>query len=271
MIVKANGYQNFVKQDMVNEFLKTYLSMSQFMTLDGSLEAAEGMKIKINKYSASGSAEKVTEGNGNTGEISVSFVPVEYEVETTQAKFTYTDEAAMTDKKLVDVGMDALAKSLVNDMNDKAVAEFMSSTNVFQTGDSSVEFEDFIDALTMLAPLDIKNEGIMDGNSGYFALCSPKMRGIIRKNCKDNLQYVEAYVRAGYVGNLAGVPLYTSDLIDDKHIVIADKTAVTCFNKKSAQLESDRDIDKRINMDIARYVNIVALTDENHCVLIECN
>lgn len=258
----ALRYENFIIENTVEEYLKTKLGMSQFLTVDSSLAGEDGMIKKIHKYTKTGAAETVAEGQGNTNELDVNFVEVPYTVTTSQVKWHYTDEAAMTDSYYVDRGIEAIAQSLVNEYNELAIAEFETCTNIVYTGDSQVDFDDFVDATASLNLEDAEE-------AGYFGLINPKMKGILRKSMRDDLKYVEAYARTGYVGSVAGIPLYTSKLVADGEVIIADKKAVTCFMKKNVEAEQDRDADKRTNYVWGRNVKLIALTDEDHCVLIK--
>ena len=65
-----------------------------------------------------------------------------------------------------------------------------------------------------------------------FGLVHPKDKAEIRKNLKDELKYIEAYARAGYVGHVAGVPLYNSNHATEGTVILATKDAFKYFVKK---------------------------------------
>ena len=96
----------------------------------------------------------------------------------------------------------------------------------------------------------------------------------IRKALNDNLKYVESYVRSGYIGNVAGVPIYMSKALDNMDEdsegqpvgFLATREAVTAFIKKDVRVEQDRDIDKKENFIVADRYAVIALTDETKCV-----
>ena len=95
-------YENFIVENKVSEMLETMLDMSQFLTVDTSLAEAEGMQKIVHKYTVTGGAQTVAEGEGNTEALSVGYTPVTHKVTTSQVKFEYTDEADMTDSYYVD-------------------------------------------------------------------------------------------------------------------------------------------------------------------------
>lgn len=255
-------YENFIIENKLNEYLTSKLGMSQFLTVDNTLTEADGMIKKVHKYTVSGSAETVAEGQGNTSALALGFTPVEYKVSTTQVKFEYTDEAEMADSFYVDRGIEALAKAIGNAYNAAAIAEFEKTSNVVYTNDAVVDFENFADALAQLNLEDADEVG-------FFGLVNPKMKAIIRKSLGQELRYVEDYARNGYVGSVCGIPIYTSKLVSDGTVIIANKNAVTCFVKKNATTEQERDGEHRKNKIIARDVNVIALTNEGYCVKIK--
>ena len=255
-------YENFIIENKVTETLETMLAMSQFLTVDTSLTQAEGMQKIVHKYTVTGGAETVAEGEGNKQALSVGYAPVTYNVTTSQVKFEYTDEADMADSFYVDKGVEALAKAIINQYNAAAIAEFEKTTNVVYTNDGVVDFENFADALAQLNLEDADEVG-------FFALVNPKMKAIIRKSLGQELRYVEDYARNGYVGSVCGIPIYTSKLVSDGTVIIANKNAVTCFVKKNATTEQERDAEHRKNKIIARDVNVIALTNEGYCVKIK--
>ena len=84
-------YENQVLENKIADMLITGLDMNQFMTPDYSLAENPGMKKVINKYDATGDAEYLNMGEGNSEEIAVSFTPAEYVVKTLKEKFVYYD------------------------------------------------------------------------------------------------------------------------------------------------------------------------------------
>lgn len=94
----------------------------------------------------------------------------------------------------------------------------------------------------------------------------------VRKALKDDLKYVEAFSKNGYVGTVAGVNLYTKKDAVDSTIIIGTKKAVTLFNKKGVEVEqpkrSAEDANIRKNTILCRKYYLAALTDERKVVKI---
>lgn len=252
-------YENFVLKNKLEEILLTKLGLSQFLTVDRTLAANEGMTIKINRYNCSGGIQDVLEGQGNTDEIEMTYDTEQYIVGTTQGRFAYTDEDAMTDSFLVDGGITDLAKKFVNDFNEKAVAEWTKATRKVYT--SKVVFDNFVDAIAALNLEDAEE-------NGFNALVHPSMKAALRKNLADELKYVEDYARVGYVGSVCGIPIYTSRAVPMGSVLIANKEAVTAFMKKDTEIEQEREVNIRKNWVYARNVKVIALTHDDKAVQI---
>lgn len=255
-------YENFVLENKVNEMLITLLDMNQFMTPDYTLSENAGMKKVINRYSATGDAEYLNMGEGNTGEIAVSFTPEEYVVKTLQEKFVYYDEQEMNDPMVVEVGLQKMSANMVNAMAKEAISEWDKASLIKY--DCTWTYDDVVDAIAMYPH---------EQADGLMLLISPDIEASFRKNLEDSLKYVEANVRTGYIGSVCGCPVYkTAALATSKGIVsdacafLVDRRAVTNFMKKAVEIEQKRDPDTRKNEIYSRKVGVVALTDATRVV-----
>jgi hypothetical protein len=251
-------YENFVLANKITDSLTTAVDLSNYMTIDESLTENAGMKKIINVYTATGDVEDLDMGEGNTEEIEVGFEPVEYEVGTTQGRFRYYDEQEMTDPMVVDVGLDGLTKTMVNDFTAKAIAEYDKAS--FGTIPSAWGFDAVVDAI---AKLNLEDE------SGLFLLINVKEKADFRKALGDDLKYVEGFVRTGYIGSVCGVPVIVSKAVPEGVAYLATKDAVTLFVKKGAEIEQEREANIRRNTIYARKVALVALTDATKLVKLD--
>lgn len=250
-------YDNIVLSNKMTDILTTKVDLNSYLTIDTSMTEQAGMKKVINTYTASGNVEDLAMGVGNTGDISVSFTPAEYEVKTTQGRFQYYDEQALKDPMVVEVGLDGVAKTMVNDFTAKAIAEFGKATLTVEA--TAYGFDMVVDAI---AKMDVESE------EGMFLLISPADQADFRKALKDDLKYSEGFVRTGYIGTVCGVPVIVSKAVTAKTMFLATKEAVTCFIKKDTEIEQERDADKRNNIVYIRKVAVVALTDATKVVKI---
>ena len=250
-------YQNFILANKVSDILTTQVDLNTYMTVDTELAENAGMKKVINTYTATGNVQNLAMGEGNTADIEVSFTPTEYTVGTTQGRFKYYGEQEMTDPMVVDAGLDGIAKTMVNDFTTKAIAEYEKATLTL-TG-TAWTFDTVIDAI---AKMNLEDE------TGLFLLISPADQANFRKALKDDLKYVEGFVRTGYIGSVCGVPVIVSKAVAKGKGYLATKDAITLFIKKDTEIEQERDANTRENRVFVRKVALVALTDATKLVKI---
>ena len=256
-------YDNFFLSNEVEDQFNSHLDLQQFCTIDRTLEGTAGMLRKINVYRATNGTEKVAMGEGNTKSIEVSYTPEEYRILLAQNRFEYFDEQAMTDPNLVPVGVRHMGTDMFNTVNADIFAEYKKATLSVQA--SAFDFSAFVDAQ---AKLNLENlEGV-----NIFGWVCPADMAKIRKALKDDLKYVEAFAKNGYVGTVGGVNLYTKKDATEGEILIATKEAVTLFVKKGTEVEQpprdSEDANIRKNTILSRKYYLAALTDETKVVKI---
>ena len=252
-------YQNFVLANTIEDAYNSYLDLARFCTVDNSLTGTPGMIKKIHRYTATDGTEKLAMGAGNTKDIEVGYTPVEYTIQMAQNRFKYFDEQEMTDPMVVETGLNHMAVDMYNHVNGDIFAEFNKAT--LSVAASAPDFAAFADAAALL---NVENlEGLE-----LFAFVNPKDMAKVRKALKDELKYVEAFAKQGYVGTVAGWNLYTKKDAVENTIVGGTREAVTLFNKKGTEVEQDRDGDIRQNTIWSRKYYLAALTDATKAVKI---
>ena len=256
-------YDNFFLSNEVEDQFNSHLDLVQFCNIDNTLDGVAGMTRKINVYKATDATEKLGMGEGNTKSIEVSYTPEEYVILLAQNTFKYYDEQAMTDPMLVPTGVKHMGTDMFNTVNADIFAEFNKAT--LSVSDTAYSFGVFEDAV---AKLNLEN---LEGVSIFGFVCAEDMAKI-RKALKDDLKYVEAFARTGYVGTVAGINLYTKKDAVAGTCIIGTKDAVTLFNKKGIEIEqpprSSEDADVRLNTIISRKYYLAALTDATKAVKI---
>ena len=195
-------------------------------------------------------------GEGNTQNIEATYEDVEYTIALAQNRFPYYDEEAMRDPMVVETGMNHAAVDMVNTIQGDIYAEFAKAT--LEVPNATFSFDNFVDAVALLNMENIEGTEI-------FAFVAPSDMAAIRKALKDDLKYVEAYVRQGYIGTVAGVNLYTKADATPGTICGGTKEAVTMFNKKGVEVEQQREANTRLNEIFSRKYYVAALTDANKC------
>lgn len=259
-------YDNYYLSNEIEDQFNSHLNLQQFCTVDNTLVGDAGMKRKINVYKATNGTEKLAMGEGNTKSIEVSYAKKEYEILLAQNRFEYYDEQAMTDPMLVPVGVRHMGTDMFNTVNADIFAEFNKATLTLSA--ANYGFGTFADAV---AKLNLeKLEGV-----SLFGFVSPADMAEVRKALSDDLKYVEAFARAGYVGTVAGVNLYTKKDAVSGTIIVGTKEAVTLFNKKGTEVEqvtknarSETAANTRLNTIFSRKYYLAALTDETKVVKI---
>lgn len=252
-------YDNFVLANEIEDQYNSLLDLAQFCTVDNSLTGTPGMVKKINVYSATNGTEKLAMGAGNTKNIEVDYTPEEYRILLAQNRFKYFDEQEMTDPMVVTTGVRHMAVDMFNTVNADVFAEFNKAT--LEHPATAPDFGCFADAAALL---NVENlEGLE-----LFAFVNPKDMAKVRKALKDELKYVEAFAKSGYVGTIAGWNLYTKKDAVENTIVGGTREAVTLFNKRGTEVEQARNEDIRENTIWSRKYYLAALTDATKAVKI---
>nr|DAN24922.1 MAG TPA: major capsid protein [Caudoviricetes sp.] len=256
-------YENFYLSNEVEDQYKSHLDLQQFCKVDNSLTGTAGMKRQINVYSATDGTETLAMGNGNTKSIEVSYAKREYEILLAQNRFKYFDEQEMTDPMLVPVGVRHMGTDLFNYVNKSIYTEFKKANMAVAA--EKLNFAAFADAVASLNIEYTDNEAEKVASLA-FAFVSPADVAELRKNLAEDLKYVEAFVRTGYVGTVAGVNIFTKKDADKGTVIVATSKAVTLFNKKGVEVEQDRNKDIRENTIWSRKYYLAALTDATKVV-----
>jgi hypothetical protein len=256
-------YDNFVLENEIEDQYNSHLDLVRFCTVDNSLVGVAGDKKIIHVYSASNGTQKLAMGEGNSRNIEVSYAPEEYVIGLAQNRFPYYDEEVMKDPMVVQVGLKHMATDMFNTVQGEIFSEFNKATLKIHTGgtNQAINFGHFADAVALLNLENIEDVEI-------FAFVNPTEMANLRKTLKDDLQYVEAFVRSGYVGTVAGVNIYTKKNANTGEIVVGMRDAVTLFNKKGVEVEQERNANVRLNEIYSRKYYLAALTDATKAVKI---
>lgn len=251
-------YKNFVLENKFKDILETKLDAIKFMTVDSDLQGVEGMKKTINTYTYEGAVEAVEEGATNTERGKVTFAGKDYEVKVKQQVFDYTDEQAMKDSNVVEVGIKGSATEMVNDLNNDFFTE-IAKTTTLHSHSGALSYDVIVDAIEKM---NIEDE------AGLFLLIGNDLKAQIRKDADFKASRLGEMLYHGQIGDICGVPVAVSKKVPKNTAYLATKEAVTCFVKKQNEVEQDRQKEKRINTIITRKVALVALTDATKAVKI---
>ena len=259
-MAKHDFIENVVISNKINDILTTGINLNNYLTVDTSLAEEAGMKKKIITYTSTNNVKNVLMGAGNGEEtLEVSCSEKEYDVLTYQGRFDFFDEEEMSNPMVVDTGLKHSADNMVNKFTELAIAEYEGAQEQTATAWS---FDVVVDAI---AKMNLEDE------AGLFLLISPADKAAFRKALKDDLNYSEGFVRTGYIGSVAGVPVVVSKAVPTGKGYLATKDAITVFIKKDTETEYERDADIRKNSYWVRKVAVVALTDATKAVKITIN
>lgn len=233
--------------------------MQAFATIDNSLVGTAGMEFRRNTYSATDGMEELAMGKGNTKQIETKLSDETYRIKLVQGRFKYYDEELMTDPLAIQKGIDHIPEEMFNKVNADIYGELAKAT--IAVPGTTPGFDVFVDAA---AALNMEaQEGV-----GIFALVNPKDIAKVRKAAKDSLQYVESFIRTGYIGTMAGISLYVTKQATEGIIVGGTREAVTVFNKKGMEVEQvtannrgNDDTNTRTNWIYGRKYYVAKLTD----------
>lgn len=248
------AFPNFVLENTIEDQYNSHLDLMRFCTVDNSLVGVAGDTKKIRVYRATNATEKLAMGEGNSQNIEVTYSDEEYTILLAQNRFPYYDEELMKDPLVVDTGVRHMTTDMFNTTQADIFAEYNKASRSVSVSGGDY-FAAFVDAVALLPG---ENQEELE----VFAFVNPKDKAGIRKALKDDLKYVEAFVRSGYIGTVAGVNLYTKEDATQGTICGGTKKAVTFFNKKGVEVEQERDANTRLNEIYSRKYYLAALTDD---------
>lgn len=280
----VEGFSSQFIETKVKDTRNSALNYQNLVTVDTTLEANPGDTYHVDRIIPAGDAEIVAEGAGNKKKITTSVEQNEYEVATAQAWFQYTDERLRRTPESVAAGIARLGITLTNKMNNDIVGELAKSTTK-QTS-KSLDFDAIVDAQNLLDLDTFTQVGVAEGQAseqvvadGTILFVGKVLRAAIRKACRDELKYVESFVRRGYIGTIAGTNVFYSKLMDattyNSQAILFNKQAVTVFMKAAPEVEAYQkgnraasDANIRTNNVFARQTYVTALTDATKAAVI---
>ena len=251
-------YENIVLESQINDILETKLNAQSFMTIDNDLQAEAGMIKRINRYTYEGNVEKVAMGEKNTERGKVTFAGEDYKVEVKQQVFDIHDEEIMTDPLVVQVAVNGAGTEMVNDLNSDFFTEIAKTSTVHAVA-GAFNYDVLVDAIEKMN---------VESEEGLFLLIGNDLKAQIRKDEDFKASRMGEMLYHGQIGTICGVPVAVSKKVAKNTAFLATREAVKMFVKKSAEVEQDRDKERRINTYITRKVGLVALVDDTKAVKI---
>ena len=248
-------YDNFVLENKMTELLNTQANIHALFTIDESLATDAGLKKVVNKYTYSGTVEKLAKGAKNTVKGSVSLVPTEYEVERYQQTFVYNDMDVMKDPYVLDVALDGIAKTMANEIRTEYFAELAKISNSMEY--TTFSYDTIVDALAEIGK-EVEDD--------LFIVMGLDAKAQIRKDPDYKASRQGEILYTGQFGDICGVPCVASKLVPAGTVYVTSKDAVKFFVKKSGNIEQDRDIESKDNTIVYERHGLMALVDDTKSV-----
>lgn len=248
-------YYNFVLENKMTDLVNTNLNVNALFTTDTSLESEAGLKKIVNKYTYSGTVEKLTKGAKNSVKGSVTLVPTEYTVERYQQTFEYNDMDIMQDPYVLDVMTTGAAETMANHIRTQYFGELakISNTSTYTT----LNYDTIVDALQTIGREVESDQFIIMGLDGKAA---------IRKDADFKASRQGEILYNGQFGNICGVPCLFSKLVPEGTVYVTAKDQVKFFVKKAGSVEQDRDIETKNNTVVYERHGLIALVDDTKSV-----
>ena len=248
-------YDNFVLENKMTDLVNTNLNVNALFTTDTSLESEVGLKKIVNKYTYSGTVEKLTKGAKNTVKGSVTLVPTEYVVERYQQTFEYNDMDIMQDPYVLDVMTTGAAETMANHIRTQYFGELakISNTSTYTT----LSYDTIVDALQTIGREVESDQFIIMGLDGKAA---------IRKDADFKASRQGEILYTGQFGDICGVPCLFSKLVPEGTVYVTAKDQVKFFVKKAGTVEQDRDIETKNNTVVYERHGLIALANDTKSV-----
>lgn len=248
-------FTNQVIENKMTDLVNTQLDVNALFTVDNSLTTEAGLKKVINKYTYTGTVEKLAKGAKNTTKGAVSFVPSEYNIERYQQTFEYNDMDVMQDPYILDVATKGAADVMANDIRAQYFAELAKISKAHAA--DAFSYDNFVDALAEIG---------REVETDMFIVMGLDGRKAIRKDADYKASRQGEILYTGQFGTISGVPCLFSKLVPAKTAYITTKDAVKFFVKKEGGVEQDRDVETKDNTVVYDRYGVMALVDETKSI-----
>jgi hypothetical protein len=248
-------YENFVLENKMTDLVNTNANINALYTIDNSLALEAGLKKVVNKYTYTGTVEKLAKGAKNTVRGAVALVPTEYVVERYQQTFGYNDMDIMADPYVLDVLTTGAAQTMANEIREEYFAELakISNTDTFET----FGYDVVVDALAKIGR-EVEND--------QFIVMGLDTKAEVRKDADYKASRQGEILYTGQFGDICGVPCICSALVPEGTVYITAKDQIKFLVKKSGSVEQDRDIETKDNTVVYERHGLMALVDETKSI-----
>lgn len=248
-------YDNFVIEHKMTDLVNTNANVNALYTMDTSLATEAGLKKIVNKYTYTGTVEKLAQGEKNSVKGSVSMIPNEYEVERYQQTFSYNDMDIMRDPYVLDVATTGAAQEMANEIRSEYFAELGKISKSMDY--TTLSYDVIVDALAEIG---------REVESDTFIVMGLDSKAEVRKDADYKASRQGEILYTGQFGDICGVPCVSSKLVPAGTVYVTAKDAVKFFVKKDGTVEQDRDIETKENTVVYERHGLMALVDESKSI-----
>ena len=279
MVTKLNNLINpEVMSSMISAKVEKKVSVIPFARVDTTLEGQAGNTITIPVFAYIGDAANVEEG-ASIGASELTTTHKQFTIKKIAKGVDITDEAILSGYgDPVGEANKQLAMAISQKIDQDAIDALYGASLKFDGVTNKISYAGIVDAI------DVFEE---EYNTEKVMFIHPKQLSQLRKDA--DFTSADKYVNGNYiavngeVGKIANCRVVVSKRVkeDDTHAGYVNPivkinfdteteesaSALTIFLKKGVAVETDRDIDKQVNMIRASEHYICALTDASKVVL----
>ena len=276
----ANMINPEVMSEMISAKVEKKVAIIPFAKMDTTLQGRAGNTVTIPVFGYIGDAANVEEG-ASIGASELTTTDKQFTVKKIGKGVDLTDEAILSGYgDPVGEANKQLAMAISQKIDQDAIDALYGASLKFDGVANKISYSGIVDAIDKFEE-EFNTEKVM--------FIHPKQLSQLRKDA--DFTSADKYVNGNYVavngevGKIANCRVVVSKRVkeDDTHAGYVNPivkinfdteteesaSALTIFLKKGVAVETDRDIDKQINMIRASEHYICALTDESKVVL--CN
>ena len=276
----ANMINPEVMSEMISAKVEKKVAVIPFAKVDTTLQGRAGNTITIPVFGYIGDAANVEEG-ASIGASALTTTDKQFTVAKIGKGVDLTDEAILSGYG------DPVGEA--NKQLAMAIAQKIDQDAIDALYGASLKYDDISNKISYAGIVDAIDKFEEEFNSEKVMFIHPKQLSQLRKDA--DFTSADKYVNGNYiavngeVGKIANCRVVVSKRVkeDDTHAGYVNPivkinfdteteesaSALTIFLKKGVAVETDRDIDKQVNMIRASEHYICALTDESKVVL--CN
>ena len=274
----ANMINPEVMSEMISAKVEKKVAVIPFAKVDTTLQGRAGNTITIPVFGYIGDAANVEEG-ASIGASALTTTDKQFTVAKIGKGVDLTDEAILSGYG------DPVGEA--NKQLAMAIAQKIDQDAIDALYGASLKYDDISNKISYAGIVDAIDKFEEEFNSEKVMFIHPKQLSQLRKDA--DFTSADKYVNGNYiavngeVGKIANCRVVVSKRVkeDDTHAGYVNPivkinfdteteesaSALTIFLKKGVAVETDRDIDKQVNMIRASEHYICALTDESKVVL----